>query len=192
MLKRIKSLVIIVISMSFIGCFSDSAPKKRVIIIDKSTGKENINLLHLPEYAKPQRTAIKVEVPAKKVRKKRLPKNLIFIQQIKALPVAGTVIETFSKKHQGITISTRAGQAVRAIRKGVVVYSGNKMKNHNKIIIIKHPLGFYSSYTRNQMLTVQNGDTIKKGQIIALTGEDNFYFEMKKFETPIDPLKYLK
>jgi lipoprotein NlpD len=66
------------------------------------------------------------------------------------------------------------------------------MKSYGKMIIIKHPLGFYSTYTQNQSLKVKNGDKIKKGQVIALTGKGDFYFEMKKFETPINPLKYLK
>jgi lipoprotein NlpD len=66
------------------------------------------------------------------------------------------------------------------------------MKSYGKMIIIKHPLGFYSTYTQNQSLKVKHGDKIKKGQVIALTGKGDFYFEMKKFETPINPLKYLK
>jgi lipoprotein NlpD len=38
---------------------------------------------------------------------------------------------------------------------------------------------------QNQTLQVQSGDKVKKGQVIATTGKNNFYFEMKKFETPI-------
>lgn len=192
MLKRIKLLLVIFISTTLISCFFDATPKKQVIIIDKSTGKENIPLLRFSEYAEPQRTITEVKAPTNKVRKKRLKKNSAFIQQIKTLPVTGTINQTFSKEHRGITINTHSNQAVRAIRKGVVVYSGNKIKGYGKMIIIKHPLGFYSTYARNQILKVANGDKIEKGQMIAITGEDNFYFGMKKFKTPIDPLKYLK
>jgi lipoprotein NlpD len=81
---------------------------------------------------------------------------------------------------------------VRAVKDGMVVYSGNKNKKNGKTIIIKHALGFYSSYMQNQTLQVQSGDKVKKGQVIATTGKNNFYFEMKKFETPINPIKYLK
>jgi lipoprotein NlpD len=35
---------------------------------------------------------------------------------------------------------------------------------------------------QNQTLQVQSGDKVKKGQVIATTGKNNFYFEMKKFE----------
>jgi lipoprotein NlpD len=38
---------------------------------------------------------------------------------------------------------------------------------------------------------VSEGDSIEKGQLIAITGDKPFYFEMKKYEEPINPLKYL-
>lgn len=175
MRKLIKLFIITFISAAFISC-SSNTPKKPVIIIDKSTGQENINTSRFSKSVKAKKTIAKT---------KAVIKN-------QSIPVAGKVIKYFSKKHLGLTFNTHSGQAVRAVRKGLVVYSGDKIKSHGKIIIIKHPLGFYSSYIRNKTLKVQNGDKVKKGQIIALTGKDNFYFEMKKFETPINPIKYLK
>jgi hypothetical protein len=47
------------------------------------------------------------------------------------------------------------------------------------------------SINGKKTLQVQSGNKVKKGQIIATTGKNNFYFEMKKFETPINPIKYL-
>ncbi|SFV87211.1 Lipoprotein NlpD [hydrothermal vent metagenome] len=173
MLKLIKTFVVVFISaIMLISCFSDSS-KKRVIVIDKSTKWEKIAPVYSSEH-----------IQAKKSVKKTIKK--IAVRKDKSIPVTGKIIKYFSKKHPGIIISTHPGQAVRAIRKGVVVYS------EGKIIIIKHPFGFYSSYIQNQTLKVQSGDKVIKGQTIALTGKENFYFEMKKFETPIDPLKYLK
>jgi lipoprotein NlpD len=46
---------------------------------------------------------------------------------------------------------------VRAVKDGTVVYSGNKNKKNGKTIIVKHALGFYSSYMQNQTLQVQSG-----------------------------------
>ncbi|WXT99692.1 MAG: hypothetical protein Ctma_0396 [Catillopecten margaritatus gill symbiont] len=191
MLKPIRFFVVIFISTTLIGCFSNS-PKKQVVIIDKSTGWENIDPVHSSENSQIKKNVAKkpIKRAIKKMVKKTVKKTVV--RKNKSLPVTGKIIQHFSKKHPGIVISTHPNQAVRAIRKGVVVYSGDKMKSHGKMIIIKHSLGFYSSYTRNQTLKVHSGDKIKKGQIIALTSKDNFYFEMKKFETPVDPLKYLK
>ena len=65
------------------------------------------------------------------------------------------------------------------------------MKSYGKMIIIKHAYGFYSIYNQNQEIYVSEGDSIKKGQVISITGNKPFYFEMKKYEEPINPLKYL-
>ena len=65
------------------------------------------------------------------------------------------------------------------------------MTSYGKMIIIKHAYGFYSIYNQNQSLLVSEGDVIEKGQLIAITGIKPFYFEMKKYEEPINPLKYL-
>jgi lipoprotein NlpD len=173
----IKSLVVIFISTSLGGCFS-SSPKSRVIIVEKSINQQNINQTRLAN------NAVIVKETKKSINK--------VSKKSWSIPVASKVIKTFSKKHTGLTFNTKPGQKVRAIRNGVVVYSGDKMKSYGKMIIIKHPLGFYSTYTQNQSLKVKHGDKIKKGQVIALTGKGDFYFEMKKFETPINPLKYLK
>ena len=110
-----------------------------------------------------------------------------------SLPIDSTVLKNYSEKdnHFGLTYNNSAGQEVRAIRKGEVVYSGDKMTSYGKMIIIKHAYGFYSIYNQNQELLVSEGDIIEKGGLIALTSEKPFYFEMKKYEEPINPLKYL-
>ena len=110
-----------------------------------------------------------------------------------SLPVDASILKNYSEKdgHFGLTYNNSSGQEVRAVRKGEVVYSGDRMASYGKMIIIKHSYGFYSIYNQNQELLVSEGDTIKKGQLIALTGDKPFYFEMKKYEEPINPLKYL-
>jgi len=110
-----------------------------------------------------------------------------------SLPVAAEILKKFSieNNHPGLTYDNILGQDVRAVRKGEVVYSGDKMTSYGKMIIIKHAYGFYSIYNQNQEIYVSEGDSIEKGQVIAITGNKPFYFEMKKYEEPINPLKYL-
>jgi len=110
-----------------------------------------------------------------------------------SLPIDSSILKSYSEKdnHFGLTYNNSSGQEVRAIRKGEVVYSGDKMTSYGKMIIIKHAYGFYSIYKQNQELLVIEGDIIQKGGLIALTSEKPFYFEMKKYEEPINPLKYL-
>ena len=110
-----------------------------------------------------------------------------------SLPVDAEILKKFSieNNHPGLTYDNVLGQDVRAVRKGEVVYSGDKMTSYGKMIIIKHAYGFYSIYNQNQEIYVSEGDIIEKGQVIAITGNKPFYFEMKKYEEPINPLKYL-
>ena len=110
-----------------------------------------------------------------------------------SLPVDAEILKKFSieNNHLGLTYDNASGQDVRAVRKGEVVYSGDKMTSYGKMIIIKHAYGFYSIYNQNQEIYVSEGDSIEKGQVIAITGNKPFYFEMKKYEEPINPLKYL-
>ena len=110
-----------------------------------------------------------------------------------SLPVDAEILKKFSleNNHPGLTYDNLLGQDVRAVRKGEVVYSGDKMTSYGKMIIIKHAYGFYSIYNQNQEIYVSEGDSIEKGQVIAITGNKPFYFEMKKYEEPINPLKYL-
>ena len=110
-----------------------------------------------------------------------------------SLPVDAEILKKFSleNNHPGLTYDNLLGQDVRAVRKGEVVYSGDKMTSYGKMIIIKHAYGFYSIYNQNQEIYVSEGDSIEKGQVIAITGNKPFYFEMKKYEEPINPLKCL-
>ncbi len=179
------SLFIITLS----GCFSGSK-KQAVIVVEKSSNLENIQYDRFDTESKPVKIQEKtkktiVKTPTKKTNSKTSVSTWI-------IPVNAKIIKTFSKNHQGLTFDTKPGQKVRAIRDGKVVYVGDKMKSHGKMIIIRHPLGFYSTYTQNKHLLVSSGDDITKGQLISSTGDTPFYFEMEKFKQPINPLKYLK
>ena len=132
----------------------------------------------------------KIESVQQKTKSKTIKSN---VSKDWSLPIDSSILKNYSEKdnHFGLTYNNSAGQEVRAIRKGEVVYSGDKMTSYGKMIIIKHAYGFYSIYNQNQELLVSEGDIIEKGGLIALTSEKPFYFEMKKYEEPINPLKYL-
>ncbi|ALE52879.1 hypothetical protein SP60_06495 [Candidatus Thioglobus autotrophicus] len=188
MLVKLFSLVVL---LSLSGCYS-TTPKQAVIVVEKSSHLENINQqrLTIQPSEKNHRTVDKST--AKVSQQKSQPQQKSNQRKTWRTPVSAKVSQTFSKKHQGLTFNTQSGQKIRAIRKGKVIYIGDKMKSHGTMIIIRHPLGFYSTYTQSQSLSVAVGDQISKNQVIASTNSQPFYFEMKKFEQTIDPLKYLK
>lgn len=161
-------LITLVIFVSLSGCLTNQPGQ--VVVEEKS-----FNLVESSS-----------QVSTTKTKKTIIKKNW-------SLPVESPILKNYSEQdgHYGLTFDNISGQEVRAVRKGEVVYSGDRMASYGKMIILKHAYGFYSIYNQNQELLVSEGDTIEKGELIAITGDKPFYFEMKKYEEPINPLKYL-
>jgi murein DD-endopeptidase MepM/ murein hydrolase activator NlpD len=113
-------------------------------------------------------------------------------------PARGRIIEGFKAGgNDGINIAVPSGTSVRAAESGVVVYSGDGLKGYGNLVLIKHPNGFVSAYANNGELDVKRGETVKRGQIIAKSGDTGnvnapqLHFELRKGSTPVDPTSYL-
>jgi murein DD-endopeptidase MepM/ murein hydrolase activator NlpD len=113
-------------------------------------------------------------------------------------PARGRIIEGFkSGGNDGINISVPAGTSVRAAESGVVVYAGDGLKGYGNLVLIKHPNGFVTAYANNGELDVKRGEQVKRGQIIAKSGDTGnvnapqLHFELRKGSTPVDPTQYL-
>jgi len=114
------------------------------------------------------------------VEKKTIKANKTWI-----MPINASIEKGFSTKHQGLSFNNNNNQIVKAIRDGKVIYTGKDM------IVIRHPLGFYSAYN-NIIVKAKDKQKVDQSDVIGLTSNKNFYFEMKKFKDLIDPIKYLK
>ncbi len=113
-------------------------------------------------------------------------------------PARGRIIEGFkSGGNDGINISVPPGTSVRAAESGVVVYAGDGLKGYGNLVLIKHPNGFVSAYANNGELDVKRGQQVKRGQIVAKSGDSGnvnspqLHFELRKGSTPVDPTQYL-
>lgn len=113
-------------------------------------------------------------------------------------PARGRIIQGFkSGGNDGINISVPEGTSVRAAEDGKVAYAGNALKGYGNLVLIRHPNGFVSAYANNGELNVKNGDTVKRGQVIAKSGQSGdvaspqLHFELRKGSTPVDPTSYL-
>ena len=113
-------------------------------------------------------------------------------------PVRGRIIQGFKAGgSDGINISVPEGTSVRAAESGVVAYAGNDLKGYGNLILIRHPNGFVTAYADNGELDVKRGETVKRGQIIAKSGETGnvsapqLHFELRKNSQPVDPTEYL-
>ena len=113
-------------------------------------------------------------------------------------PARGRIIQGFKAGgNDGINISVPSGTSVRAAESGVVVYSGDGLKGYGNLVLIKHPNGFVTAYGNNGELDVKRGETVKRGQVIAKSGDTGnvnspqLHFELRKGSTPVDPTSYL-
>ncbi len=113
-------------------------------------------------------------------------------------PAHGKVIQSFkSGANDGINIALPEGTAIKAAESGVVAYAGSELKGYGNMVLIRHPNGFVSAYANNGDLAVKKGEQVKRGQVIAKSGQTGnvaspqLHFELRKGTTPVDPMGYL-
>jgi murein DD-endopeptidase MepM/ murein hydrolase activator NlpD len=117
-------------------------------------------------------------------------------------PVRGKVITTYGaktngKSNDGINLAVPEGTPVKAAEDGVVAYSGNELKGYGNLILVRHANGYVTAYAHASELLVKRGDAIKRGQVIAKSGQSGevgspqLHFEIRKGSTPVDPLQFL-
>ncbi len=109
-------------------------------------------------------------------------------------PARGRIIQAFKPGgNDGINIAVPEGTSVKAAESGVVAYAGNELKGYGNLILIRHPNGFVSAYANTGDIEVKRGETVKRGQTIAKSGQSGnvaspqLHFELRKGTTPVDP-----
>jgi murein DD-endopeptidase MepM/ murein hydrolase activator NlpD len=117
-------------------------------------------------------------------------------------PVRGKVITSYGAKtngkaNDGINLAVPEGTPVKAAEDGVVAYSGNELKGYGNLVLIRHSNGYVTAYAHASELLVKRGDTIKRGQVVAKSGQSGevgspqLHFEIRKGSSPVDPLQFL-
>jgi len=114
-------------------------------------------------------------------------------------PARGRVIAGFGANggNEGINIAVPEGTPVKAAEAGVVTYAGNEVKGYGNLVLIRHENGYVSAYAHNSSINVKRGEQVKRGQVIATSGQTGnvtspqLHFEIRKGSTPVDPMKYL-
>lgn len=120
-----------------------------------------------------------------------------------ALPVKGDITNKFggtradsTVQWKGLFLRTAAGQAVKSIAAGRVVFA-DWLRGFGNLLIIDHGNGYMSLYGYNETLFKQVGDTLHGGDTIAAVGnsggneESGLYFELRHEGNPLDPMKWI-
>jgi murein DD-endopeptidase MepM/ murein hydrolase activator NlpD len=118
-------------------------------------------------------------------------------------PVRGRIIASFGsslngERNDGINLAVPEGTPVKAAEDGVVSYAGNGLASNGNLVLIRHSNGYSTVYAHAKELLVNRGDQIKRGQVIAQSGQTGkvnapqLHFEVRRGATPLDPVRFLK
>ena len=97
---------------------------------------------------------------------------------------------------KGLFIRAEAGQMVKAVADGRVVYA-DWLRGFGNLLIVDHGGGYMSLYGNNESLLKQVGDKALSGETVASVGstggaqESGVYFELRHEGKPFDPMKWV-
>jgi len=117
-------------------------------------------------------------------------------------PARGRIIAGFGPQpnglqNDGINVALPEGTPIKAADDGVVAYAGNELKGYGNLVLVRHRNGYVTAYAHASEVLVKRGDTVKRGQVIAKSGQTGsvtspqLHFEIRKGSTPVNPAQYL-
>jgi murein DD-endopeptidase MepM/ murein hydrolase activator NlpD len=98
--------------------------------------------------------------------------------------------------HKGVDFAGTLGSDVVAVAAGVVTWSGER-SGYGKLIEINHGDGYSTRYAHNERTLVAVGQTVKRGEAIALMGSTghstgpHVHFEVLHNGRQVDPLSFI-
>ncbi|MEW6369106.1 MAG: M23 family metallopeptidase [Acidobacteriota bacterium] len=98
--------------------------------------------------------------------------------------------------HQGIDISSQLGQPIVAPSSGVVVATGSK-GGYGNVLILDHDFGYQTRYGHLRGFAVREGQSVKRGQIIAYVGNTgkstgpHLHYEVWVHDQAVNPIQFI-
>jgi len=99
--------------------------------------------------------------------------------------------------HAGLDFAGAAGTRVLAVADGVVSYAGPD-RGFGKLVEITHGNGYLTRYAHNSTLLVEAGQTVRRGDPVALMGSTgrstgtHLHFEVLRDGRPVNPLSFIR
>jgi murein DD-endopeptidase MepM/ murein hydrolase activator NlpD len=98
--------------------------------------------------------------------------------------------------HKGLDFAGKKGSEVIAVGDGVVTWAGSR-SGYGNLVEVSHGNGYVTRYGHNQKHLVKVGDTVRKGQQIALMGSTgrstgpHVHFEVMRDGKTVNPAGYI-
>jgi murein DD-endopeptidase MepM/ murein hydrolase activator NlpD len=111
----------------------------------------------------------------------------------------GTRVDPFTGYtafHPGVDFAGEEGGEVVSVATGVVTWAGEHM-GYGNLVEINHGNGYVTRYGHNSKVLVKVGDTVQKGQRLALVGSTghstgpHVHFEVLRDGNPVDPMAFI-
>lgn len=123
------------------------------------------------------------------------------------LPVMGSLISGFgyrnhpvsgaSKFHEGLDFACPVGTPIYASGNGVVEIAETGESGYGICLNLNHKNGYKSKYAHLSKISVRNGQEVKRGQLIALSGNTglstgpHLHYEVSYEEVKTDPIDFI-
>jgi murein DD-endopeptidase MepM/ murein hydrolase activator NlpD len=121
----------------------------------------------------------------------------------KGQPIDGWITKGFSLdgyafggEHTGIDFAAKEGTKVKVTADGTVSFVGWD-DVYGNLIVVDHKNGYVTYYGHNSKTLVSSGNFVRKGQVIALSGNSgrssapHLHYEIRKDSLAIDPKDFL-
>ena len=114
-------------------------------------------------------------------------------------PVTGTISEVYDpeKKHFAVDIAVKKDTPVKAAADGTVIFA-EWTSQTGYVILLEHSDGLLTVYKHNSSLTKEQGDLVKAGEVIAISGDagewstgPHLHFELWSNGYPVDPMTFI-
>ncbi|HOV08467.1 MAG: Murein DD-endopeptidase MepM [Spirochaetes bacterium ADurb.Bin218] len=98
--------------------------------------------------------------------------------------------------HNGVDIATHAGTPIKAVRDGMVFFSGWK-DGFGYTIIVQHDDGYTTFYAHCSRMFVKEGQWVKQGEVIGAVGStgrstgNHLHYTIYRHGKTLNPIKYL-
>jgi len=98
--------------------------------------------------------------------------------------------------HNGVDIAIRNGSPIKAVRSGIVFFSGWR-DGYGYTLVIQHDDGYSTFYAHCSKLFVKEGDWVNQGEQVALVGStgrstgSHLHYTMTRHGQLLNPIKYL-
>jgi murein DD-endopeptidase MepM/ murein hydrolase activator NlpD len=118
-------------------------------------------------------------------------------------PVSGPLGDGFGapraggRTHAGIDFTVGYGTRVGAAAAGTTIFAGWNNGGYGNLVVIQHETGYTTWYAHLQQITSWVGERVSPGTRIGYVGSTGYstgphlHFELRRWNTPIDPLPYL-